>query len=80
MYDKTPWEKELLKEHLEVIEEKCMKINDGNLKRNLSCKAIEIFNQIGKEEVIYAGIIYTIKAKNDVILLNNGNIAINLFA
>jgi ubiquinone/menaquinone biosynthesis C-methylase UbiE len=63
LYDKTPWEKELLKEHLEVIEEECKKINNENLAENLLHQAIEILNQVGESETIYAGTIYSLIAK-----------------
>jgi len=63
LYDKTPWEKELLKEHLEVIEKICMKIKDEKLKKNLLHQAIEILNPVAEDKVIYAGTIYSVKAR-----------------
>ncbi|PLV59912.1 class I SAM-dependent methyltransferase [Thermotoga sp. KOL6] len=63
MYDKTPWNKDLLEEHLEIIEEKCTKISNENLRKALLCEAFETFNQIDEEKVIYAGTIYSIKAR-----------------
>ena len=63
MYDRTPWEKELLKEHLEVIENECEKINDKNLRRSLVSLAVEILNQVDEGETVYAGTIYSIVAR-----------------
>jgi ubiquinone/menaquinone biosynthesis C-methylase UbiE len=63
LYHKTPWEKELLREHLEVIKETCIKINDENVRENFLHQALEIFNKIGDDEVIYAGSIYSIKMR-----------------
>jgi len=63
MYDKTPWEKELLEEHLEVIEEECKKINDENLRKSLLHQAHKLLDQIGEDETIYAGTIYSIIAR-----------------
>ncbi|RLC74575.1 MAG: hypothetical protein DRI61_16375, partial [Chloroflexi bacterium] len=63
MYDKTPWEKELLEEHLEVIENECKKLGNENLRKNLLSQAIEILNQVDEDETIYAGSIYSITAR-----------------
>jgi len=63
MYDKTPWEKELLEEHLEVIEEECKKIDDENLRKSLLHQAHKLLDQIGEDETIYAGTIYSIIAR-----------------
>jgi len=63
LYHKTPWEKELLQEHLDVIKEMCVKINHENLRESFLQNAAEIFNKIGDEEVIYAGSIYGIKMR-----------------
>ena len=52
MYDKTPWEKELLEEHLEVIEEECKKIDDENLRKSLLHQAHKLLDQIGEDETI----------------------------
>ena len=63
MYDKTPWERELLEEHLEVIEEECKKIDDENLRKSLLHQAHKLLDQIGEDETIYAGTIYSIIAR-----------------
>ncbi|GEM_PF-1134472 len=63
MYPKTPWEKDLLQEHIEEIKKTCAKINDLDLRKNFSHNAVEIFNKIGKDEVIYAGSIYSVKVR-----------------
>ena len=63
MYDKTPWEKELLEEHLEVIEEECKRIDDENLRKSLLHQAHKLLDQIGEDETIYAGTIYSIIAR-----------------
>lgn len=63
MYDKTPWEKELLEGHLEVIEEECKKIDDENLRKSLLHQAYKLLDQIGEDETIYAGTIYSIIAR-----------------
>lgn len=61
LYPKTPWDKELLKEHIDKIKEMCIKINNESTRKNFLQQAFEIFNEIGEEEVIYAGSIYSIK-------------------
>ena len=63
MYDKTPWEKELLEEHLEVIENECKKLRNENLRREMLSQATEILNQVDEDETIYAGTIYSIIAR-----------------
>jgi len=63
LYHKTPWERELLQEHLEVIKETCIKLNDENTRKNFLQQALEILNKIGEKEVIYAGSIYSIKMR-----------------
>lgn len=63
MYDKTPWDKELLKEHLEVIENGCKKLKNENLRKGLLYRAKEILDQIDEDEIIYAGTIYSIIAR-----------------
>jgi len=63
MYDKTPWGKELLKEHLEVIENECKKLRNENLRKNLLHQAKEILNQVDEDETVYAGTIYSIIAR-----------------
>jgi len=63
LYHKTPWERELLQEHLEVIKETCIKLNDKNTRKNFLQQALEILNKIGEKEVIYAGSIYSIKMR-----------------
>lgn len=65
MYEKTPWEKELLKEHLQVIEEGCVKLEDEGIRKSLLSRAKAILEQVGDKEVIYAGSIYSIKAKKE---------------
>ncbi|HOC52521.1 MAG TPA: hypothetical protein PLW61_00320 [Caldisericia bacterium] len=61
IYSKTPWEKELLKEHIDDIKEMCEKVNHKDLRKNFLQNALEIFNKIGDKEIIYAGTIYGIK-------------------
>ncbi|MEW5937120.1 MAG: methyltransferase domain-containing protein [Candidatus Thermoplasmatota archaeon] len=63
IYSKTPWEKELLKEHIDVIKDMCVKVNHEDLREDFLQNALEIFNKIGDEEVIYAGSIYSIKMR-----------------
>lgn len=63
MYEKTPWEKELLMEHLEVIKEGCGKLEDEGIRKSLLSRAKAILAQVGDKEVIYAGSIYSIKAR-----------------
>jgi len=63
IYSKTPWEKELLNEHMDEIKEICVKINHENLRESFLQNTAEIFNKIGDKEVIYAGSIYGIKMR-----------------
>lgn len=63
IYSKTPWEKELLQEHIDVIKEICTKVNHKGIREDFLRNAVEIFNKIGDEEVIYAGSIYGIKMR-----------------
>lgn len=53
----------MLKEHLEVIENECEKINGKNLRRSLVSLAVEILNQVDEGETVYAGTIYSIVAR-----------------
>ncbi len=63
LYSKTPWEKKLIKEHIDVINEMCVKVDQESIRENFLHNAVEIFNKIGDEEVIYAGSIYGIKVR-----------------
>ena len=63
MYERTPWDRELLEEHLEEIEEGCKKIKDENLRKNLLSYANNLISQIDERETIYAGTIYSIIAR-----------------
>jgi len=60
IYSRTPWDKELLKEHLDEIEEMSKRLSQRAIGEPLSKRAVEILNQIGDDEVIYAGTIYGI--------------------
>ncbi len=77
MNDKTPWEKELLEEHLEVIKEECKKINNKNLRENLLHQANKILNQISGDETIYAGTIYSLIARKNSIASSNSKYAVH---
>jgi len=63
IYSKTPWEKELLKEHLDEIEEMCRRFRQRDIGERLLQRAVGIVNQIGDDEVIYAGTIYGIRMR-----------------
>lgn len=63
LYPKTPWPKELLEEHIDVIKEICIKINNEGTRKNFLQRALEIFNEVDEDEVIYAGSIYSIKIR-----------------
>lgn len=63
MYKKTPWEKKLLKEHFEVIKEECERLEDEGLRKSLLERAKVILDKVDDKEVIYAGSIYSIKAR-----------------
>ncbi|MEO0183353.1 MAG: hypothetical protein ABIL40_07750, partial [candidate division WOR-3 bacterium] len=63
VYKKTPWEKDLLKEHVEVIKGLCTKINNERIKNTFLHQTLEIFNKVRDDEVIYAGSIYSIKMR-----------------
>ncbi|MEO0127269.1 MAG: class I SAM-dependent methyltransferase [candidate division WOR-3 bacterium] len=61
VYKKTPWEKDLLKEHVEVIEGLCTKVNNERIKNTFLQQTLEIFNKVKDDEVIYAGSIYSVR-------------------
>ncbi len=61
IYSKTPWEKELLKEHLDEIEEMCRRFRQRDIGERLLQRAVGIVNQIGDDEIIYAGTVYGIR-------------------
>lgn len=63
LYDETPWEKELLQEHIDTIKEVCAGINDEGMRKGFLQQALEIFDQIRDDEVIYAGSVYSVKAR-----------------
>ena len=63
IYSKTPWEKELLKEHLDEIGEMCRRFRQRDIGKRLLQRAVGIVNQIGDDEIIYAGTIYGIRMR-----------------
>lgn len=63
LYPKTPWPKELLQEHIDGIKEICMEIDNESTRKNFLQPALEIFNEISEDEVIYGGSIYSIKIR-----------------
>jgi ubiquinone/menaquinone biosynthesis C-methylase UbiE len=62
LYDRTPWEKELLQEHVDDIKEMSLRVDDEGTRKALIQRALDILDQIGDDEVIYAGSIYSVKA------------------
>lgn len=63
LYDKTPWEKELLQEHIDDMKAWSARIDDEEAREGLLQQAVGILDQVGDAEVIYAGSIYSIKAR-----------------
>ena len=59
LYQKVPWPKELLEEHIDVIKE-CAEINGKEI---FLQEALKTFNEIDDSEVVYAGSIYSIKMR-----------------
>lgn len=57
IFKRTPWDKNLIKEHIEFIEELCDKLNDKNIKRYFLNRIYDILNKINEKEIIYSGTI-----------------------
>ena len=65
LFDKTPWSKQLLQEHVDEIEKIGNKINDDVVKQNLLRMAKSVFNEIDDDEIIYGGSVYSIKMQRE---------------
>ena len=63
LYDKTPWHKELLRGHVDGVREASLGIEDEGVREGLLRQTLGVFDQVADAEVIYAGSIYSIKAR-----------------